>query len=68
MVLYEIYVGTAKFASDPVASTAYSTESELSMVSLCQYRTVESLTSRLAMNYNKSCFKSDMLSIAIDQE
>ena len=66
MVFYEIYTGTVKFVSDPVATTAYSTQSELPVVSLCQYRTVESLTSRLAMNYNKSCFKSEMLSIAID--
>ena len=47
MVLYEIYVGTVKFLSDPVAATAYSTESELPMISLCQYRTVQSRVSNL---------------------
>ena len=43
LVFYEIYLGAVKFLSDPVAASAYSTESELPMVSLCQYRTVPNL-------------------------
>ena len=73
MVLYEIYVGTVKFVSEPVASTGYSTESELPMVSLCQYRTVASLSNHLSnvslllyvcLNDHSS---KHFMSIAIDQ-
>ena len=38
MVCYEIYMGTVKYLSHPVATTTYSTEVELPSVSLCQYR------------------------------
>ena len=38
MVSYEIYSGTRKFLSDPVATTSFSAEVELPRVTLCQYR------------------------------
>ena len=38
MVLYEIYIGTKKFLEKPVATTSYTADSELPMVSLCQFR------------------------------
>ena len=38
MVSYEIYCGTKKFLSDPVATTSFSAEVELPSVTLCQYR------------------------------
>ena len=38
MVFYEVYIGTRKFLSNPVATTSYTTDSELPMISLCQFR------------------------------
>ena len=38
MVSYEIYSGTRKFLSSPVATTSFSAEVELPRVTLCQYR------------------------------
>ena len=38
MVSYEIYSGTRKFLSGPVATTTFSAEVELPRVTLCQYR------------------------------
>ena len=38
MVSYEIYSGTRKFLSNPVATTSFSAEVELPRVTLCQYR------------------------------
>ena len=38
VVTYEIYSGTRKFLSDPVATTSFSAEVELPRVTLCQYR------------------------------
>ena len=38
MVSYEIYSGTRKFLSDPVATTSFSAEVELPRVTLCQFR------------------------------
>ena len=38
MVFYEIYIVTEKFLSAPVATTSHSEDSELPMISLCQFR------------------------------
>ena len=38
MVSYEIYSGTRRLLSDPVATTSFSAEVELPRVTLCQYR------------------------------
>ena len=38
MVCYEIYIGTWKYISAPVATTSYSTEAEIPSVTLCQQR------------------------------
>ena len=38
MVCYEIYIGTRKYISAPVASTSFSTEAELPSITLCQQR------------------------------
>ena len=37
-MFYELYIGTRKFLSDPVASTSFSAEVELPRVTLCQGR------------------------------
>ena len=36
VVIYEIYVGTNKYVSVPIASKIYSTEVELPFISICQ--------------------------------
>ena len=38
MVSYEIYCGTIKYLSYPVATTTFSAEVELPRLTLCQYR------------------------------
>ena len=38
MVSFEIYSGTRKYLSHPVATTAFSTEVELPRITLCQLR------------------------------
>ena len=38
VVFYEIYIGTRKFLSDPVATRSFSAEVELPRVTLCQGR------------------------------
>ena len=35
MVCYEIYVGTRKYLSEPVATTSFSTEAELPSLTVC---------------------------------
>ena len=38
MVCYEIYSGTRRYMSGPVATTSYSTEAEIPSLTLCQQR------------------------------